>query len=163
MIESRYPLRLERYTLNPASAGPGRFRGGMGTIKEYVILEDGLFSQISVEGTRHPAWGLDGGGDAQPSHVILYPGTPEEQVVMDKVGFVGPFRAGDVVSVRTGGGGGWGDPLEREPTAVAEDVANGLLSVEAARERYGVAVGVDGAIDHEETRRLRSTAMRQET
>ena len=160
MIEARYPLRLERYTLNPTSAGPGRFRGGMGTVKDYVVLEDGLFSQISVEGTRHPAWGLHGGDDAEPSRVVLRPGTDDEETIMDKVGFVGPFIAGDVVSVRTGGGGGWGNPFERDVQAVADDVANELLSVTDAAERYGVVLDEAGIVDHVATDRRRGLATR---
>lgn len=159
MIESRYPLRLDRYALNPESCGPGRQRGGMGTIKDYVVLEDGLFSQISVEGAHHPAWGLEGGLEARPSHVVLFPGTEREQTVMDKVGFVGPFRKGDVVSVRTGGGGGWGNPWERDPKAVAEDVENDLLSIEEAQRQYGVVIDpLTGQADRDGTDDLRSSA-----
>lgn len=160
MIESRYPLRLERYALNPESCGAGTYRGGMGTIKDYIVLEDGLFSQISVEGTRHPAWGLHGGADAQPSHVVLWPGTDREQVVMDKIGDVGPFQAGDLVSVRTGGGGGWGDPLRRDPRAVADDVRNELLTVDEARAQYGVSIDVaTGDVHQADTEAVRAQAL----
>lgn len=143
MVEARYPLRLERYALNTGSAGRGRFRGGMGSIKEYVVLEDGIYSQVSVEGTHHPSWGLNGGSDAEPNGVVVWAGTEREALIRDKVGFIGPFSVGDRVIACAGGGGGWGDPLERDPETVLEDVLDEYCTVEEALADHGVVIDAD--------------------
>jgi N-methylhydantoinase B len=154
MIEAKYPLRLDRYELNPASAGPGRYRGGMGTSKTYVFLEEDLFCQVSVEGTHYPGWGLQGGEDAEPSGALVRAGSDGERLVRDKVGFVGPFAPGESIVAMAGGGGGWGDPLERDPQLVLADVLNEFFTPEEVERDYGVVI--DGrAVDLDATEELR--------
>jgi N-methylhydantoinase B len=161
MIEAKYPLRLERYELNPASAGKGKFRGGMGTLKDYRVLVDDLYSQVAIEGVTCPGWGLSGGTDAAASAVTIWPDTDREQVIQDKVSFVGPFRAGDRVIATAGGGGGLGDPFERDPAAVREEVWNEFMTVEQALKDYGVVVDpVTLEVEHEATRRERANHTR---
>jgi N-methylhydantoinase B len=157
MMEAKYPLLLRRYQLNPAGAGIGKFRGGMGAIKEYVMLEDDLYSQINIEQTKHPPWGLWGGGNAGSCSVLAAAGTDREQLIQDKVSFVGPFIKGDVLVAKSGGGGGWGDPLERDPLAVMEDVLNELWTVGEVRDAYGVVLEPETcAINWDATNDLRA-------
>ena len=107
------------------------------------------------------AHGLDGGGAGDASRIVVWPGTEQEQVLQERTSFFGPLAADDVVSVRSGGGGGWGDPLGRDREQVARDVRDELLTGEEARETYGVALagtGGDVRVDVGETDRLRSGA-----
>jgi N-methylhydantoinase B len=118
--------------------------------------------QSAIENTRDPLAKGDGGGtDGAPSVIVVRPGAANEAIVNERASFFGPFEAGDLVSVRSGGGGGWGPPLGRDPEQVARDVRDELLSREEARAVYGVAL-VESAggwvVDRAETGRLRQTA-----
>ena len=146
VLETRYPIRCERHGLLPGAAGAGRYRGGPGVVREYRVLEPGISMQIAIENTRDPiARGLAGGETGEPSLVVVWPGTERERVMRERVSDFGPLAPGDVVSVRSGGGGGWGDARERDPERVARDVRDELVTVEEAREVYGVVVErVDG-------------------
>jgi N-methylhydantoinase B len=106
--------------------------------------------------------GLAGGRDADASRIVVWPGTDRETVLQERTSFFGPLAPGDVVSVRSGGGGGWGSPLERDPEQVARDVRDELLTREQAREVYGVVFdGTDGVeVDPEATANLRREEMR---
>jgi N-methylhydantoinase B len=139
VMETRYPVRVERYRLRPSVAGPGQYRGGFGAVRDYRILEDGVYMQVAIENVRHPtARGIHGGRDGGPSVVVAWPGTAKERRIEWRASFFGPFEPGDIVSVRTGGGGGWGDVLDRAPELVARDVRNEVLTQEEAAEVYGV-------------------------
>jgi N-methylhydantoinase B len=154
-IESHYPLRIERYELREDVAGAGRWRGGTGAVREFRYLEDGRFS-LEGEGHRYGAPGLFDGHDGTPGGVVMNPGQPGEQELPSKI----PdhrTRAGDVMRLLGPCGGGYGDPRERDPQAVLDDVLDGLVSERTAREDYGVAID-DGAVDEAETRRLRGAA-----
>ena len=141
VVEGRYPIRVERFELLPETAGAGTFRGGMGARRDYRLLEAGAMMQIVNENTDDPlAKGLNGGTDGRRSEVVVAPGTAREQVYTQRASFVGPFPAGELISVRSGGGGGWGPASERDPERVAADVRDGLLSAEQARETYGVEI-----------------------
>jgi N-methylhydantoinase B len=154
-IESHYPLRIERYELREDVAGAGRWRGGTGAVREFRFLEDGRFS-LEGEGHRYGAPGLFDGHDGTPGGVVMNPGQPGEQELPSKI----PdhrTRAGDVMRLLGPCGGGYGDPRERDPQAVLDDVLDGLVSERTAREHYGVAIAGD-AVDEAETRRLRGAA-----
>jgi N-methylhydantoinase B len=141
VLETRYPLRCLRYELHAAVAGPGKHRGGLGVRRDFEILEPGTLLQVVIDNTDDPlARGLHGGRDGAPSEVVVRPGTPEEQVVRWRASAIGPLGPGDIVSVRTGGGGGWGPPLERDPARVLEEVREGLLEPDLAGDLYGVVV-----------------------
>lgn len=106
------------------------------------------------------AVGLFGGQPGKPSYTKAWPVTSKELVLYDRQAHVGPLNPGDTVSARSGGGGGWGDPLKRDPYLVAQDVKNELLSVEAAHTAYGVrldpatlTVDVDGTQRERASRR----------
>lgn len=141
VLETRYPLRCLRYELHTAVAGAGKHRGGFGVRRDLEILEPGTLLQVVIDNTVDPlARGLHGGRDGAPSEVVVRPGTPQEQVVRWRASAIGPLGPGDIVSVRTGGGGGWGSPLERDPAQVLEEVREGLLEPDLARDLYGVVV-----------------------
>lgn len=140
VIEARYPILVNRFTYNLDSAGAGQHRGGLGVIRDYQVLTDYVFLHTFNESTKCPPAGLFGGGAAKPCHTVAWPGTPKEQVFFDRQAHVGPLLTGDTVSVRSGGGGGWGDPLKRDPSLVARDVKNELISVETACQVYGIVL-----------------------
>jgi len=111
----------------------------------------------SVRAER-PPYGLAGGGTgATSSNVLIHPDGSEE--VLPAM-FSTTIEAGDVYAHRMAGGGGWGNPLARDPAAVADDVANEKVSVGAARELYGVVIGADGDADVDATADLRTERRR---
>jgi N-methylhydantoinase B len=143
VIEQRYPIRMETFALRPESAGHGRFRGGAGVRRDYRVLEGGVMLQWSSENTKETiAKGAEDGHDGLPAEVHVI-GADGSEVVLDRrVTAFGPLEAGDIVSVRSGGGGGWGDPVTRDGDRVAADVRDGLISAGQAQDIYGhAAVG----------------------
>jgi N-methylhydantoinase B len=137
-IEQRFPVIVERVGLYPDSAGPGLHRGGMGFLKDVRMLVDGHFLTYN-DRTAFGCFGVNGGGAGRPGGTIINPGTADERHVQFNQDAV-PVRAGDIVRVLTPGGGGWGDPLERDPEAVRLDVLRGIVSAGAAADDYGVVV-----------------------
>ncbi len=141
-MEMEYPLRLERYAISTDSGGPGKYRGGCGVIREVRLLADEGTFGLRVENSIFPAWGVAGGMGGGLSRVVLNPDTPDEREIR-------PFsddnhwKCGDLVRIYTAGGGGWGDPLERDAAMVLDDVLDGFVSLEAARESYGVVIDPD--------------------
>ena len=141
-MDAEYPLRMERYAINPDSGGPGKYRGGCGIIRDVRLLApEGTFG-LRVENSRFPAWGVAGGKAGGTSSVILNPGRADEREVRP-FSDDNPWHAGDLVRIRTAGGGGWGDPLEREIHLVEKDVRGGFASLKSARSEYGVVVDPD--------------------
>lgn len=160
VLESRYPLRCLRYEFLPEVAGPGAFRGGFGVRRDFQVLEPGTFLQVVIDSTEEPvARGLGGGADGAPSAVVVHPGTAREQVLRRRASAFGPLEPGDVVSVRSGGGGGWGPPSARDPELVLRDVREGFLTAAEARSVYRVVlVEREGSweVDRPATAQLRS-------
>lgn len=152
VLETKAPVLFDRLELRDDSGGPGEYRGGLGIRRDFRFTHPcGALSIIQK--TKTDGWGLEGGGPGARNAVVLRPGTDREEWT----GMMrGQFEAGDVISNRSGGGGGWGDPMERDPEAVREDVRDGYVSVESAREHYGVVLDDDGQVDEEATRDLRS-------
>jgi N-methylhydantoinase B len=150
---------VERLGLACDSGGPGRFRGGLGYDKHIRVLRDGYFMSIADRSILS-CWGVRGGKAGRPFSIVVDPGGPNEREV-DALADAEPVRSGEVIRIRTTGGGGWGDPLERDPGLVAADVRDGKVSVAGARDDYGVVVaapaGAGGLpdVDTGETARLR--------
>jgi N-methylhydantoinase B len=138
VIETEYPLIVERFEIVPDSAGAGRHRGGPAFVREYRVLGDFRLG-LRSGGYRFGSWGVDGGGAPGLASCTLQPGTEEEQSMPAL--FVREMKSGDVVRVVFAGGGGLGDPQERDPALVAEDVRNGIYSPHHAQEVFGVDVG----------------------
>jgi N-methylhydantoinase B len=158
--EASYPIRIEQMTLITDSAGPGRHRGGCGIRKDVRVLSDtGRFNNLSDRHRFRP-WGIFGGGPGALGATILNAGTTEEQPLHSKGTY--SLKKDDVISFRLAGAGGYGDPFLRDPARVHRDVVDDLVSVEAARRDYGVAVNpATLEIDREETERIRAAATKR--
>ena len=154
--ESRFPVVVEHLGLAVDSGGPGAFRGGLGYDKHIRMLADAHFMSIADRSIL-ACWGVNGGRAGRPFSVTIDPAGPNEREV-DALADAEIVRAGEVIRIRTTGGGGWGDPLERDPARVLRDVRRGKVSVGAARDDYGVVI-VGDAVDEPATIRER-TAMR---
>jgi N-methylhydantoinase B len=155
--EGRFPLRVERLGLAVDSGGPGRFRGGCGYEKHIRVLRDAHFMSIADRSIL-ACWGVAGGRAGKPFQITVDPGGPDEHDV-DALADAEPLAAGTVVRIRTTGGGGWGDPLERPVEEVLRDISWRKVSVAGARDDYGVVVRGDGTADEAATAALRG-AMR---
>jgi N-methylhydantoinase B len=139
--EARWPFRVEKLGLAVDSGGPGRYRGGLGYEKQIRMLRDADFMSIADRSIL-ACWGVNGGRAGQPFQVVVDPGGPAERVV-DALADAEPVRAGEVIRIRTTGGGGWGDPLERPAEEIIRDLRWGKVSQAGARRDYGL-VFVDG-------------------
>ena len=150
-LERYFPLRIERYETVPDSGGAGLHRGGNGILMTYRFLEPGL---IAIHDDRWfvPPWGVNGGAPGARARKLLRRADGSETIVGNKVEDI-QVAAGDELDFITWGGGGWGDPLARDPALVAKEIAQGLVTVAGAR-RYGVVV-TDDAVDAAATAALR--------
>lgn len=151
-IESHYPLRVSRYELREDDEGAGEYRGGYGPVRELQYLSDGRMS-IEGDGSKYPPWGIAGGEDGSPG-ALLVEDDIDESVPRSKMSNK-PIEAGQHVTLIGPCGGGWGDPLDRDPAKVRADVLDDLVSRERAREVYGVVLTDDLEIDREATEALR--------
>jgi N-methylhydantoinase B len=162
VIETLTPLVQHRRELRTDSGGAGRWRGGLGQLTEMGSRGAGPWSVSTlIDRTRHPAPGLEGAGAGAPGELALASGEPAQPKTVLQV------AQDDRVLLSPPGGGGYGDPQERDPERVLADVVDGYVSIESARVDYGVAVEYVGAadrlvrtpdlyrIDEDETRRLR--------
>ncbi|MGN6686771.1 MAG: hydantoinase B/oxoprolinase family protein [Actinomycetales bacterium] len=134
--ESRFPFVVERLGLALDSGGAGRYRGGLGYEKHLRMLKDAHFMSIADRSIL-ACWGVKGGKAGQPFQVTIDPGGPREREV-DALADAEPVQAGEVIRIRTTGGGGWGDPLERPYEEVLRDLRWRKVSFEGARRDYGV-------------------------
>lgn len=144
VYETKFPVRIEEFSLRRDSGGPGRWRGGCGVIRTYKLLED-CFGALWFERSKTTAWGLKGGSDgAGPRNTITLPdGSTESLLKMRARG----FEAGTVVETRTGGGGGYGNAKARPFDEVLADVRQGLVSKKAAMDQYGVCITEELTVD----------------
>jgi len=141
--ETYYPLRIMEFGLNPDSGGAGKHRGGFGYRILVRFLED---TRVSVRTDRHylaPA-GVNGGRAAKSAEFVINPGTAKERSLPGKLDGT-PVRAGDVLLITSPGGGGWGNPLERDVAQVELDLRRGLISAVCAEHLYGVLPGDSAA------------------
>lgn len=159
IVETKYPLRIERYEVRQDSGGAGTFRGGLGHYRDFRILDHHARITGTMERSKCPPWGLDGGRDGATNVMVVNPGTHEEHPHQKTSAL--PLKPNDVVSVRTGGGGGFGSPFQRDPEAVRQDVLDAYVSREAARREYGVILTENLEVDRGATERARLAAIHQ--
>jgi N-methylhydantoinase B len=154
--ECEYPVLIERYGLVRDSGGAGCFRGGMAIERQWRLLTDEA-ANLSIRSDRRDQlpWGLQGGSPGTGSINVLRRADGSEKILPVMVSC--EMRAGDVLYHRQPGGGGYGDPFRRDPESVARDVRDDRVSVEAAREQYGVVFLDPNAavVDHQATEALR--------
>ncbi|MBI4283835.1 MAG: hydantoinase B/oxoprolinase family protein [Chloroflexi bacterium] len=135
--ETEFPLRIARFDVRTDSGGPGKFRGGLGCIREYQVLEEARVGGGTGAGQRQfPPWGVFGGQSGRPGTSWV---NSAEQVTEGSDREV-VLKPGDIFHIETTAGGGYGDPLERDPETVLGDVLEGYVSVQGARDDYGVVI-----------------------
>ena len=156
-LEAEVPIVVRRFHLIPDSAGPGRFRGGFGVRLDFQVFQpEGLVTARGMERLRFAPWGVAGGTAGATGSVTLNPDTAAEKP-LPKIDVLA-LEPGDVLSVRTPGGGGHGDRFTRPPSHVLADVLSGLVSRERAREAYGVVLDGD-RVDESATTSRRATQL----
>ncbi|HSV39709.1 MAG TPA: hydantoinase B/oxoprolinase family protein [Nocardioidaceae bacterium] len=151
--EARFPFVVEKLGLAIDSGGAGEHRGGLGYEKHIRMLKDAHFMSIADRSIL-ACWGVRGGKAGRPFQVTIDAGGPNERVV-DALADAEPVKAGEVIRIRTTGGGGWGDPLVRDPSLVVRDVLWEKVSPKAAYDDYGVVL-LDEGYDEEATASLRA-------
>jgi N-methylhydantoinase B len=157
-IETHLPLRVLRYELREDVAGAGEWRGGLGSVREFMFLTDGGAS-VEGEGHRYRPWGFRGGAEGQPARLDLVQGAAASRALPSKVPHMVVPDGGRFVCYGPAGGG-YGDPLKRDPARVLEDVADGLISIATARQDYGVVIGPALTVDAAATQALRARERR---
>jgi N-methylhydantoinase B/acetone carboxylase, alpha subunit len=133
--EARNGVIIDRMELNCAPGGEGRETGGRGVVIDYRTRSEDGYVTVGYTRSKFPAWGLEGGRDGSPNYVRFIPKEGEAQ----EFAFISGLKThpGDVIRVITGNGGGMGDPKDRPAEKIAEDIIDGLLTSERAREVYG--------------------------
>ncbi|QEH96849.1 hydantoinase B/oxoprolinase family protein [Gluconobacter thailandicus] len=155
IIEADYPIRIERYGIMPDTAGAGRYRGGMGILREYRILQDNIYFGVRSDKVRYPPHGLFGGKPGAPASNLLLvkgqeyplPAMPLDPIILNE---------NDVYRHVMAGGGGYGNPYERDPECVREDVLDGRVTPSVAQAEYGVFLRENFGIDEDATRAHRA-------
>jgi len=155
-IESHLPLRVDRYELREDVCGAGQWRGGLGSVREFVYLDDGGAS-VEGEGHKFAPWGFQGGGEGGSAGLRLDRANKDSGKggeLPSKVPHT-PVQAGDRFVCVGPAGGGYGDPMLRDPEMVLADVTDGLISINTAANDYGVVITDELTIDGEATARQR--------
>ena len=157
-LEDEIPVYVRRYELITDSEGAGRQRGGLGVRRDLEFYDHEASFSLLTDRTRSGPWGVFGGRAASPARFYRNPDTAAEETLASKS--TTKLDPNEVVSVQTPGGGGYGDPLERDPQAVLADVRDGKVSAAKAAEEYGVVIddGVDTAATEAKRRELREAA-----
>jgi N-methylhydantoinase B len=152
-LERYFPLRIERYETIADSGGAGLNRGGNGILMAYCFLQEGTISIHDDRWFTYP-WGVNGGLPGKRSSKVMHRADGTTEVLGSKVDNI-QVNKGDVLDYITWGGGGWGNPLERDAQLVALEVKRGLVSFDGALD-YGVVVMADFSVDEAATAKLRS-------
>ena len=137
-LETSYPVIIEKYELIPDSDGAGRFRGGLGIRRDYRFENHSVVFSIVSDRAKIAPWGLLGGLEGKKSRYVLNPGTSDEVSLSSKT--FRRLKPGDLISVQTPGGGGYGDPKRRQRDKTLEDVRNGKISLRKAKETYRLSL-----------------------
>ncbi|MDD3893419.1 MAG: hydantoinase B/oxoprolinase family protein [Syntrophomonadaceae bacterium] len=164
-LEQDADIIVHRYELMPDTAGVGLHRGGHAVRLDFEIIKPGsIVTARGMERLRFQPWGLAGGKAGALGKVVMNPGLPTEKY-LPKINILTP-RTGDILSICSPGGGGWGDPMQRNPRLVLREVEDGFLTIDQALERYGVVIrrtpDGDLIVDDQATFDLRRQAVHAE-
>ena len=155
LIEAESPLLVEEYGFLADTGGPGKFRGGLGIVRSYRLLAERATVQLRSDREVHSPWGLFGGKPGAPARSYMIAKGASSVRVPSK--FIAKMNKDDTFRGEMAGSGGWGDPFERDPNAVLDDVLQEKLSIEHAYEAYGVVIDpVSLGIDVAGTARART-------
>ncbi len=150
--EGIYPIMYNQYGYVADREGAGEYRGSVALVREWKFIGDEAVLQLRTDRQKYKTWGLYGGNGGAPSESIINPDTENRHI--GKITM--KIKRGDVYRLITSGGGGWGDPLERDPKMVLDDIRNEKISVKRAREAYGVVINeLTMEVDIAETQKLR--------
>lgn len=157
VLENRFPLHIEWTQLGLDSGGPGQHRGGLGMRRALRLTRGTAAYSLLSDGAIMPPFGVHGGETGAPvdSYVILADGTEHRFSSPGKVGGY-PLTEGDTVILQSAAGGGYGDPLKRDPEAVRQDVLNDIVSADIATEIYGVCLTDEGQVDESASEKKRA-------
>jgi N-methylhydantoinase B len=161
LIEAENPIRIDEYAFLPDSGGAGRYRGALGIVRQYRFLSDEVVVQVRSDRFKSRPWGLHGGGEGAAARAWLNPNGPGRQALPSK--FIRVMNTGDVFRAEMAGSGGYGDPWERDPIAVFEDVTQEKITPEHARAAYGVVVNEDFSLNLEATTEARQRRSARQT
>jgi N-methylhydantoinase B len=143
IIESEFPTRVERFEMLRDSGGPGRWRGGLGFARDYRLLADDVRFSMRTDKHEIAPWESDGGQAGGKGACIINPGASRSRSLPSRFGDQ-RLKKGDLLRIERPGGGGLGNPRERPPEQVLEDVRQGYVSADRARSAYGVVVQSNG-------------------
>lgn len=159
IIEAESPVLVEEYGFLPDTGGPGKYRGGLGVVKQWRILADEANVQLRSDRHKTPPWGLWGGKPGALGRVRVNPGQPDEYLPPTKGRIT--MRRGDVLRAEMPGAGGFGQAEERDPEKVLNDVIQEKMTVEHARDEYRVVIDPETlTLDLDATQSLRSRQQR---
>jgi N-methylhydantoinase B len=162
ILENRYPLIVDRYEFNTQDGvGHGKYRGGFGIVKDYRILNRAAELTTDINRAVVPPWGMEGGGQGTLNCIEVLRG--EETLHRIRKTVACKLQENDVVSIHTGAGGGWGEPLDRDPAPVLEDVKAGLISPQEAGSVYGVVIDPEKLEVNEPATRALRERLRQKS
>ena len=158
ILEAAYPVRFDQWALRSDSGGPGTFRGGLGAVYEIALREEQADVFLFGERGKYPPPGVVGGGAGATNHFAFQQDDGEHSppMVSKMVGI--HITRDQSLRLETPGGGGYGEAMARDPQRVAEDVRLGYVSAEAAQEKYGVVLNIDGSVDDAQTHTRRKGA-----
>lgn len=155
VFEAMYPYRIGFYHLRENSGAPGTYRGGSATMVQYSPVGHKALASIFTERTKIPPFGICGGLSGAFSKYILRKRSGEERIINSKISRI-PFEEGDTFTIMAPGGGSYGNPFQRDPEKIAEDLRDELITPEFAKTYYGVIIDKKtGKIDKVKTRKYR--------
>ena len=152
-IERETAITVSRYEFVPDTCGAGRHRGGLAVVREYRVESDQAVIQVRGDRLRVPPYGLFGGGPGALASHRLNPGAEEERMPSKHTVLM---AGGDTYAVTLAGGGGWGDPLESDPSQIHDDVRNEKVTPTFARDVFGVVTHPESGVNYDETANLRA-------
>ncbi len=155
VIEAENPLRIEEYGFLTDTGGPGKYRGALGMVRQYRLLNDDAVVQQRADRHVFPCWGIFGGKPGALSHSYFIRDGEREEAPSK---FVRPMRKDEIFRAEMAGSGGYGSPLERDPEAVADDVRQDKMTPGHAKAEYGVILDPETlALDTDRTNALRTS------